>query len=166
MTIINNILGKKVTRSGEAFQPSASTSCSSDDDENSEPPTAKRPAIASSESVEIASFVSSRSLSADSRFNLLINHFKPGTDHKFPKSSGTGRSFKHQWLTQFPWLTYSKQENGGFCLPCLIFASSGYRGSDPGVLVSRPLTAFTKASELLRIGMHTNSIIKMLQMSL
>ena len=29
-------------------------------------------------------------------------------------------------------------------------ASSGYRGSDPGILVSRPLTAFTKALELLR----------------
>ena len=29
------------------------------------------------------------------------------------------------------------------------FASSGYRGSDPGVLVSHPLTTFGKALELL-----------------
>lgn len=79
-----------------------------------------------------------------------MNHFKPGVNYSFPKSSGTGRSFQYKWLTQFPWFAYSKQENGGFCLPRLIFASSGYRGSDPGVLVSRPLTAFTKALELLR----------------
>ena len=41
---------------------------------------------------------------------------------------------------------YSRQENGGFCLPCVLF---GYRGSDPGVLVSRPLTTFGKALESL-----------------
>ena len=46
-------------------------------------------------------------------------------------------------------LAYSRQENGGFCLACVIFVSSGYRGLFPGVLVSRPLTAFTKALELL-----------------
>ena len=79
-----------------------------------------------------------------------MNHSKPGVNYNFPKSSGTSRSFQYRWLIQFPWLAYSKQENGGFCLPCLIFASSGYRGLDPGVLVRRPLTAFTKALELLR----------------
>ena len=71
----------------------------------------------------------------------------------------------------FPWLAYSKQENGGFCLPCVLFAASEYRGSDLGILVvrlpcvlfaaseyhgsdlgilvSRPLTTFTMALELL-----------------
>ena len=42
---------------------------------------------------------------------------------------------------------YSKEKNGGFCLPCVFFATSGYRGQDPGVLVSRPLTNFKKALE-------------------
>ena len=54
-----------------------------------------------------------------------------------------------RWLVQSPWLAYSKQENGGFCLPCVVFSTRGYRGSDPGILVSRPLTVFTKALELL-----------------
>ena len=45
---------------------------------------------------------------------------------------------------------YSKQENGGFCLPCAVFVSTGYNRSNPGVLVSRPLTTFAKALELLR----------------
>lgn len=57
---------------------------------------------------------------------------------------------------------FSRKENGGFCLPCLIFAS-GYRGSDPGVLVSRPLTTFAKALELLRKHdekhYHKNAVI-------
>ena len=50
----------------------------------------------------------------------------------------------------FPWLVYNKQKNGGYCLPCVVFASTGYQGSTPGVLVSRPLTTLNKALELLR----------------
>ena len=50
----------------------------------------------------------------------------------------------------YPWLVYSKQENGGYCLPCALFAISGYHGSSPGVLVSPLLTAFNKALEVLR----------------
>ena len=59
-----------LARSDEDTQPCTSTSVSSDADESSDcdPPTAKRPALASSESVEIANFVGSRSLSADSRY--------------------------------------------------------------------------------------------------
>lgn len=112
---------------------------------------AKRPALDTLECIEIASFVESRCLSVDCKYNLLINHFKPEANYSFPKSGGTGRSFQHKWLTQFPWFAYSKHENGRFFLPCLIFASSGlgYHGSDPGVLVNHPLTAFTKALELL-----------------
>ena len=40
--------------------------------------------------------------------------------------------------------------NSGFCLPCVLFAVNGYRGSNPGVLVSRPLKDFKKALEKLR----------------
>ena len=64
----------------------------------------------------------------------------------------------------FPWLAYSKQENRGFCLPCVLFASSEYHRSDPGVLVSRPLTTFTKALELLHKhadkGYHKEAIVR------
>ena len=58
---------------------------------------------------------------------------------------------------------YSKLENGGFCLLCVIFASCGYRGSDPGVLVNRPFTVFTKALEILRKhtekGYHKEAVV-------
>ena len=50
---------------------------------------------------------------------------------------------------------YSKQENGGVCLPCVLFASDGYHGSDPVNLVQQPLTSFVKALETFR--KHSNS---------
>ena len=64
----------------------------------------------------------------------------------------------------FPWLVYSKQKNGGYCLPCVVFASTGYKGSNPGVLVSCPLTAFSKALEVLRKhadkGHHKAAVVR------
>ena len=66
----------------------------------------------------------------------------------FPRSSN-GRCFQHQLLHRYPWLVYSKQENGGFCLPCVLFSRGGNLRSDPGILVQRLLTNFTKALELL-----------------
>ena len=42
-------------------------------------------------------------------------------------------SINYCWLQLYPWLVYSKQENGGYCLPCVLFASCGYHGSDPGL---------------------------------
>ena len=45
-----------------------------------------------------------------------------------------------------------------------IFCSSGYHGSNPGVLVSQPLTAFHKALELFHKhaekGYHKDAVIK------
>ena len=48
------------------------------------------------------------------------------------------------------WLVYSKQENGGYCLPCVLFVPSGHQNSNPGVLVNRPLKSFSKGLELFR----------------
>ena len=83
------------------------------------------------------------------RYSLLTDHFQPSVNYNFPKGASR-RSFQHQWLQSFPWLVYSKQEDGGFCLPCVLFASHSYHGCSPGVLVSRPLTVFKKALEKLR----------------
>lgn len=83
------------------------------------------------------------------KYQLLISHFKPGPDYRFPRGVH-GRSFQYRWLQVFPWLVYSKQANGGFCLPCVLFATDGYNQSTPGVLVHRPLVAFAKALELFR----------------
>ena len=104
----------------------------------------KAPGVSYHSCNEVANFVGSRSLIAECKYNLLVNHFKPGADYSFPKCSSR-RAFQYRWLMNFPWLAYSKQENGGFCLPCVLFASPEYHGSYPGILVSRPLITFTKA---------------------
>ena len=79
----------------------------------------------------------------------ILTNFCPPPDYTFPKGE-KGRTFQHRWLQIFPWLVYSKQENGGYSLPCVLFVSSGYQNSNPGVLVNRPLKSFSKSLELFR----------------
>ena len=103
---------------------------------------------------DIVQVIGSHSLTANTKHALMTNHFRPDVNYIFPKGS-TGRSFQFQWLLSFPWLVYSKQADGGFCLPCVLFGSGqGYHGSNPGVLVCRPLTNFKKALEMLH--KHSN----------
>ena len=112
--------------------------------------SAKRPAVDNvSTLTDVAQVIGSPNLSASTRYSLLTNHFQRSVGYHFPKGA-SGHSFQPQWFQSFPWLVYSKQEDGGFCLPCVLFASAGYCGSNPGMLVSRPLTAFKKALEMLR----------------
>ena len=97
---------------------------------------------------DVASCMSGGDITDSDKYDLLTNHFGPGIDYKFPKIAN-GRSFQLQWLRLYPWLVYSQQVNGGFCLPCVLFARCGYRGSEPGILVQRPLTHFGKALEIM-----------------
>ncbi len=121
------------------------------DDECDSPPT-KRPALDTVSpplAQDVAGVIGSLSISSSTRYALLTNHFQPPANYIFPKDT-YGRSFQRQWLQTFPWLVYSKVEKGGFCLPCVLFARSGYHGSSPGVLVSRAVTNFKKGLETLR----------------
>ena len=59
-------------------------------------------------------------------------------------------------MVKYPWLKYSKQENGGFCLPCVTFSRNRTFRADPGVLVSSPLINFKKALEILE--KHTGKV--------
>ena len=92
-----------LSSSDEEESPYSSlTSVTSDADQSSDlddPPMAEHPALATSEYVKVANFVRSRSLSADFRYNLLKNHFKPGVNYSFPKSTSTRRSFQYWCLT-------------------------------------------------------------------
>ena len=60
---------------------------------------------------------------------------------------------------------YSKVLDGGFCLPCVLFARP-QANVDVGVLVSKPLTTFNKATEIFRkhssqLKYHKNAMIDM-----
>jgi hypothetical protein len=124
------------------------------DDDCENPPLAKKShnTVTIDCTSDIAQVVaqSSSFLSDEIKYNMLVNNVRSeANNYIFPKNS-IGRSFQYQWLVEFPWLVYSKLENGGYCLPCVLFCTSGYHSSNPGVLVSRPLTSFNKALELLR----------------
>ena len=49
---------------------------------------------------------------------------------------------------QFPWLVYSRQDHGGYCLPCVFFHHADIKGQKPGILVSHAFTTCNKALEL------------------
>lgn len=133
--------------------PTESESSSEENDPAAGPPAPKRPAVDNEPIItdsydDVARFINRPQLSATDRYSIMNNHFRPSPNYQFPKFKG--RSFQQRWLENFPWLVYSRQDNGGYCLPCVLFTISGYHGSNPGILVSRPLTAFNKALEEFR----------------
>ena len=71
-----------------------------------------------------------RNLSPHLKYTLLINHFRPNSGFKFPSRylSGCNRACQHSYLVENPWFVYSKVEDGIFCLPCVLFATSNDLG--------------------------------------
>ena len=80
------------------------------------------------------------------KYNFYCNHFTPDIDYKFPCEGG--RSFLHRYLRKYSWLTYSRQENGGYCLPCVLFARSTDVRKGKGVFVE---TAFTNLKKVYEV---------------
>jgi hypothetical protein len=91
-----------------------------------------------------------RTLCPQEKLNIIDHHFKPGEDLDFPRTymNNCNRAFRHQWLTTYPWLFYSKEVDGGFCLPCVLFATK----EKLGVLVNTPFTRWTKVGSIC--GQH------------
>ena len=102
------------------------------------------------------------------RYEVIKNVYVPSVDFKFPShvDYGKQRRFSHAWLRDHsPWLVYSKVLDGGFCLPCVLFARP-QANVDVGVLVTKPLTTFNKATEICRkhssqLKYHKNAMIDM-----
>ena len=76
---------------------------------------------------------------------LLALHFTSHIDYKFPHEGGRG--FLHRYLRN-SWLTCSWQENGGYCLPCVLFSRSIDVRKGKGVLVETAFTNFKKMYEV------------------
>ena len=89
-----------------------------------------------------------RSIEDADKYNLIINHLALNPTDVFP--SRNSRRFQFSWLTRFNWLRYSKYDNGGYCLTCVLFVRAGLSpGVDPGALVCKPFVNFRRATELL-----------------
>ncbi len=83
------------------------------------------------------------------KYNLIVNHPTPSPLAVFP--SRNGRRFQFSWLAIFKWLRFSKHDNGGYCLSCVLFARADIsQRVAKSALVSKPLVNFRKAIELLR----------------
>ena len=76
--------------------------------------------------------------------NFYCNHFSPDIDFKFPREKSRG--FQHQYLRS-KWLVYSQQQNGGYCLPCVLFAKSTDVRKGKGAFGAFVERAFTKACD-------------------
>ena len=65
-----------------------------------------------------------KSLNQAEKLNIINNHFRPEENYALPKvfMNGCNRSFQRSWRQRYPWLVYSKECDGGFCLPCILFA--------------------------------------------
>ena len=101
---------------------------------------------------DLGAFVhSSHSSIADNdKYHLIREYFVPTLAYNFPQSSSR-RSFQYSWLSKFQWLRYSEQDDGGYCLPCVLFfrPTVSFRTA-PEVLVTKPLTNFQKALAILK----------------
>ena len=58
--------------------------------------------------------------------------------------NGCNRSFQRSWQQRYPWLVYTKECDGGFCLPCVLFAIR----KSLGTLVTTPFNRWTKVSKV------------------
>ena len=88
---------------------------------------------------------SMQALSATEKYNLLTNHKKPRADQVFPPTCirGRNRAFRLVWLSEHPWMVYSEQVDGVFCIACGIFVAKVSKGK----FVCKPFRDWNKKGE-------------------
>ena len=89
-------------------------------------------------------------LNDEEKYRFLTNISRPNPDFCYPATSG--RKFQHKWLSEFPWLAYSKSLDGAFCLNCVLFASeeSTHNGSKLNRLYRAPFRSWSNATSKFR----------------
>uniref|UniRef100_A0A8C5R7M8 52 kDa repressor of the inhibitor of the protein kinase-like n=1 Tax=Leptobrachium leishanense TaxID=445787 RepID=A0A8C5R7M8_9ANUR len=85
---------------------------------------------------------SSKKLTDDLRYNLLINAYKPPENYDFKKDSSGPRCFRWVWISQYsPWLSYSPHLKGAICKYCTVFPQPVHRGTQ-GAFITMPFTRY------------------------
>ena len=86
--------------------------------------------------------------SHDALYAAYSKPYVPEERFEFPYST-SGRQkqrFVQAWFRQFPWLTYSKSLDGGFCKVCVFFASDdNCKGGRLSALVRKPYRSYHRA---------------------
>ena len=86
------------------------------------------------------------SLTEQEKYYFYSHRFIPDVSYQFPLKDGRG--FLHRYLTRYSWLSYSQKENGGYCMPCVLFAKSIDIRKGRGVFIETAFTNFKKMYEM------------------
>ena len=95
--------------------------------------------------------------------------FRPPENYTFPVNHlyGRNRHFRFQWLRNHNWLAYSPSKDGGYCIPCVLFATDK---TNLGQLVNKPLTNVVRASTIFnehaKQSTHMKSVTAMAEAEL
>ena len=82
---------------------------------------------------------------SDAEFYCLITKvYKPPKNFDFPE---TERSFLFVWFEEFPWVYYSRWEDGAYCLPCILFGHEVVWSSSLENLYRKPCRTWPTAVE-------------------
>ena len=98
------------------------------------------------------------------KLNECAHIFRPPESFCFPVYGmyGQNQHFIFEWLCDHSWITYSPSKDGGYCIPCVMFAADK---SSLGQLVTSPLTNFaraaTKLNEYAKQATHLKAVASM-----
>ena len=93
----------------------------------------------------IADVAKRSSLTESEKYNFY-HYYTPDGDFKFPREKS--KSFWHGYLKRYKWLAYSRKQNGGYCIPCVLFARGSYAQKGKGAFVETAFVNFKKAYEV------------------
>ena len=89
--------------------------------------------------LDIGNIFQIRSLDGNLKLQILQKHWKPGKSYPFPVRDS--RKFTIIWLDRKAWLSYFKELDGAFCVPCVLFEHQcGHNGMKLNKLYKEPLT--------------------------
>ena len=130
-------------------------------------------ALFSEISLDIRDFVSHSNLDDDKKASLIKNR-KPEKSFKFPprlyadkrRESGHIRRYcQHDWFESHSSLSYSKSEDGLYCLCCILFPMPAHHGSKARNLITLPYHNWKDAKKDLEthasLQYHKDSMAKM-----
>ncbi|KAK7003521.1 52 kDa repressor of the inhibitor of the protein kinase [Biomphalaria glabrata] len=87
------------------------------------------------------------------KVQILKEPWVPSKDYKFPVSTKRNLRFQLNWLSRFPWISYSEYKSGAFCRICVIMGRSlEGKGTHQrlGQLVSEPFRKWKNALEIFQ----------------
>jgi len=79
------------------------------------------------------------------KYKLRTNHKIPSKEHEFPTQTlgSCNQSFRPTWLSLHPWIVYSEEVDGVFCISSSIFCTD----LSKGIFVNKLFHVWNKRSE-------------------